>query len=1414
MRVAVLQLETDRYELIWSHHHILMDGWCMGIILNEFRQLYSSSVKGASLQLAATPPYSNYIGWLEEQDSKGGLDYWKEYLEGYEGGRELPVRAANQAHNQTDSSKAKQGYRQGSVELELDSSRMAALSGICSRLGITLNTLLQGAWGLLLGRYYGDQDVVFGSVVSGRGAPVSGIETMVGLLINTVPVRVQWEQGNTIGELLKGLQAEALRSEGWHHCPLAHIQSVSKAGSQLFDHLMVFENFPLQIEKQEIEFNAEVQEIFESNHYNLTIFIYPGESLKMQFVYDANKYDENIIKLFPEYFESVINQVIANIDHSVETIELVTENEKQEIFSQIVNYKEHPLIQSETMPASYHQERLWFIDKFESGYLYKASPVYHNMPLVLNLTGDVNYDLLEKSLQNVINKYQILRTQIITVNERPLQQVAKVMNVTLQLNDITSTENTADTIIDEFINIPFKLDEPLIRASLLKKTSSSYTLILVVHHILTDRPSMAALASEILGVYDSLLTGCQNDEAVLTIPYQAFALWQKKSLEKLEPQLLNYWRKQLGSEIKPLEIPTDRQRVAVHIYKASSSSISISNNLTRKVKALADMEGVTPGVILMAVFKILLYKYAGHQEIVIGTSTNNRQQHTNNLIGPASNLIVIKSNVLPDANYNTYLHQLNSIYKDGLDHQQMPFDKLVTKLAPKKDMSRTALFDVLYQYEEAVKDLPVINGLKVHLEDINLGHGKYDLNLYLQNGDDQITGKLVYNQEYFNANTIEAFVNHYLNLLEQVCKNPTSPISALNPVGEEEQNEILKVLDNSQVDYPKEKTVVDLFEQQVSRTPNKVAVSFQGQSITYIELNKKSEKLAWLLQQKGVTANQIIGLFTERSIETVIGMLAIIKAGGAYLPLDIDYPVERINYIIKDSGINLMLTTGNLLDKIDYEIESICIENADRIVQTDNVLKQVTPTDLCYIIYTSGTTGNPKGVMVEHRNVVRLLFNDAFQFNFNEDDVWTMFHSHCFDFSVWEMYGALLFGGRVIIIPKVKAIDTRGFLQLLKDEKVTVLNQTPSAFYNLIKEELAQPVHALHLKYVIFGGEALFPAKLKGWYNIYPDVQLINMFGITETTVHVTYKEIGSYEIDNNISNIGKPIPTLSVYILDEHKNIVPKGVTGELYVGGAGVSRGYWGKEKLTGEKFIPNPFKTGERLYKSGDAARILDSGDVEYIGRIDNQIQLRGFRIELGEIESRLAEHEEIEKAVAILKTQDENNYIAAYYVANQPISTTKLRQFLTDKLPDYMVPAYIIHLTQLPLTVNGKLDRSALPNHEVKIDSDFERAQNGIQQQLISIWSDVLQVEEEKISVNINFFELGGHSINIIKLNNKINELFGVEIAIAEMFRLPTIKMIEEHIRKGDVGLKDIQQNVTETIDEAMANLTLLGTFTNN
>jgi acyl-coenzyme A synthetase/AMP-(fatty) acid ligase len=442
--------------------------------------------------------------------------------------------------------------------------------------------------------------------------------------------------------------------------------------------------------------------------------------------------------------------------------------------------------------------------------------------------------------------------------------------------------------------------------------------------------------------------------------------------------------------------------------------------------------------------------------------------------------------------------------------------------------------------------------------------------------------------------------------------------------------------------------------------------------------------------------------------------------------------------------------------------------------------------------------------MIEHKNVVRLFFNSDFQFDFNASDVWTMFHSPCFDFSVWEMYGALLFGGKLVIIPRLTAMDTKAYLDVLKKEKVTILNQTPSAFYNLMHEELYHSERNLSLRYVIFGGEALSPRMLKPWWSLYPHVRLVNMFGITETTVHVTYKEIGKYEIENGISNIGKPIPTLTVYILDKDQKLMPRGVIGELHVGGAGVARGYLGKEELTAQKFISNPLEPGERLYRSGDLARILNSGDIEYIGRMDDQVKIRGFRIELGEIEAQLSHYNGIKEAVIIAKEKDGNKYLTAYYVADNEIERVRLKTFLKTKLPDYMVPTYYVHLESLPLTSNGKLDKKALPEPVIKIVEESAKPKNEIQKELVRIWADLLGIGEDKIGVNTNFFDVGGNSLKLVKMVDKINRQFNAEITVAKVFTYPVISLLAAFLQQVEntneiisVCEPDVEMN--ETID---------------
>ena len=547
--------------------------------------------------------------------------------------------------------------------------------------------------------------------------------------------------------------------------------------------------------------------------------------------------------------------------------------------------------------------------------------------------------------------------------------------------------------------------------------------------------------------------------------------------------------------------------------------------------------------------------------------------------------------------------------------------------------------------------------------------------------------------------------------------------------------------------------------------------------MTYEELDKRSDALAAVLQSRHVQSNDVIALLADRSIETIIGMLAILKAGGAYLPIDVDYPKDRIDYLINDSGTKLLVTLRGMEDRItqDKPLPVVFIDDCDQLNCFEHPAKTaIKPGDLCYVIYTSGTTGRPKGVMLEHRNVVRLLFNEQFQFDFNDADVWTMFHSHCFDFSVWEMYGALLFGGRLVIIPKKIAADAPAFLATLKQEGVTVLNQTPGAFYNLVREETAISGNQLALRYVIFGGEALIPGKLLAWHNKYPQTRLVNMYGITETTVHVTYKEIRAKEIANNISNIGTPIPTLSAYVFNNDMQLVPKGIIGELYIGGAGLCRGYLGQPALTASKFINNPYRATERLYKSGDLARVLANGELEYLGRSDDQVKIRGFRIELGEISFQLSQYPSITDATTVTIINQGEKYLGAYYVSPNEIKVSVLRDFLSCKLPDYMVPTYFMRVGRIPLTSNGKVDKKALPELHSQTEKLYEGASNATEFALLAIWSDVLQLKKENISVTRSFFELGGHSLKAAVLVNRISKALDAKISLKDIFRFQTIR----------------------------------------
>ncbi|EFM11229.1 amino acid adenylation domain protein [Paenibacillus curdlanolyticus YK9] len=648
-----------------------------------------------------------------------------------------------------------------------------------------------------------------------------------------------------------------------------------------------------------------------------------------------------------------------------------------------------------------------------------------------------------------------------------------------------------------------------------------------------------------------------------------------------------------------------------------------------------------------------------------------------------------------------------------------------------------------------------------------------DLRFSFVKAEEALTITLHYDAGLYNASTVEAIAGQLIRFYTAVMSSPGMALSEIDLLDAEERRLLSVGFNDTDAAYPREKSIHQLFEEQAAAVPERVALVCEGSRVTYAELNSRANQLARTLREQGVCADQLVGLIADRSIHTVVGMLAILKAGGAYVPIDPTYPQERIAYMMDDSGIKLLLTQRSAADLSGFGGCIIAIdEEVSYAADGSNLASVSGPDHLAYVIYTSGSTGRPKGVLIEHRNVVRLLFNSRNLFDFGPDDTWTLFHSFCFDFSVWEMYGALLYGGKLVIVPALMARSPQQFRQLLLEEQVTILNQTPTSFYQIIQEDEAAEGR-LSLRQVIFGGEALSPYALRNWRAKYPSTQLINMYGITETTVHVTYKEITEVEIAQAKSNIGTAIPTLRAYVLDEHGRLQPIGVPGELHVSGDGLARGYLNRPELTAEKFIDHPFAPGERMYRSGDLARWLPDGNLEYLGRIDHQVKIRGYRIELGEIEAQLLKAGVRESIVLAREDADGQKELCAYFVADQPYTTSELRELLARELPSYMIPAYFVQLDRMPLTSNGKIDRRSLPEPQVGVSAGtaYREPQSEVEQQLAAIWQDVLKLPQ--VGLDDSFFAIGGDSIKVIRIISKIQSQLGLAVAVADFYRDPTI-----------------------------------------
>jgi amino acid adenylation domain-containing protein len=1033
-------------------------------------------------------------------------------------------------------------------------------------------------------------------------------------------------------------------------------------------------------------------------------------------------------------------------------------DEQQKETSELIK----PVYSKSYYPLSSPQNRLYLLHQIE------GSENSYNMPNAFWIKGNIDIIHLEKCFVDLIARHEILRTSFEMQDGVPVQFIRESVPFSIGYTEITEKE-VYDTI-HSFIQTFDLSAPPLLRVHLYYWGESQKLFLLDMHHIVSDGVSANLLVEELIKLY--------NGEKLepLYIQYKDFAVWQNNFLTSgAIKEQEKYWLKQFSDEVPVLNLQTDFSRPALKSFNGKKKHRQLADDICVDLKNISNQLGYTINQLLLTTFKVLLYKYSGSEDIVVGTPVAGRTRaELDNVLGIFVNTLALRSYPSGNKTFKDFLFEVKQTGVEALENQDYPFELLIDKLDIKRDMSRNPLFDIMFSFfhEERI-ELRLGEALFESINDID-NTSKFDLLLQAIKTTNGIELTLEYSTDLFSDHTISKLLDHYENILKDISSNLNKSLAEINILTPAEEKLILVDLNNTLADYPEDKCLHQLFEEQVARFPEKTAVIWNEQEITYAELNTRADQIAAVVRAVlPIAKNPVIAVLLDRGPEMIVTLLGILKAGGAYLPIDPNYPAERIQYMLEDSCTELLITHSAIKQAFDY---------AGKVIETDHIqtidsytVVAVMPNDLAYIIYTSGSTGKPKGVMIEHRNVVRLLFNDKNLFGFTEHDTWTLFHSYCFDFSVWEMYGALLFGGKLVIIPKNVAQSPKEFLQLLKDQKVTVLNQTPGSFYNIIAEEIENPISDMAIRYVIFGGEALKPGKLKQWKERYPDCKLVNMYGITETTVHVTYKEITPREIEHNTSNIGKPIPTLSLLVLNRDLKLVPVGVAGELCVGGAGLARGYLNRPELTAERFIDHPYIPDEKLYRTGDLAKMLPNGDFEYLGRIDHQVKIRGFRIELGEIESKLLLHPEVNDTLVIDRDDDSGTkYLCAYVVADNTINASDLRKHLAASLPDYMIPSFFVMMESFPLTGNGKIDRKRLPLPEGTDLSTaiYEAPATEIEQKLSALWIKLLNIP--KVGLNDHFFELGGQSLKAAQLVSLIHKNFQVEMSIKNIFTTPYLR----------------------------------------
>ncbi|HKS06189.1 MAG TPA: amino acid adenylation domain-containing protein [Gemmatimonadaceae bacterium] len=1027
----------------------------------------------------------------------------------------------------------------------------------------------------------------------------------------------------------------------------------------------------------------------------------------------------------------------------------------------------------DTAPLSFAQMQMWVIDQLTPG-----NPAY-NLPNAYRLRGALDVKALETAFNAVIARHEALRTTFVVDDDQPTQRIHRDLRIKIGVTSLEhlppeEREAEAQALASTESSRPFDLSRPpLVRVSLFRLSDTEHVVLITLHHIVADGLSIALLLDELDKQYRAAKDGSTAQLAPLPAQYPDFAAWQQRKFadDSAYDAQVEFWRAKLGGTLPVMELPADMPRPAFQSFRGSNVFFSIPQALTQELKAVGARAGCTYFMTVLAAFQVLLHRYSGADDIIVGTPVGVRgSRDVEPLIGNFLNMAALRGDLSGDPIFTELLRRARGTTLDAFSNGDVPFESLIRRLRFERDPQRNPVFQVLLQVMPT--RVPHIGGLETHMFHFDLKYAQFDLSLHLYEEDGAYHGRFEYCADLFEEETIQRLSASLTELLRAIVRNPQERISKLPVLSADDRQRIVHEWNDTRAEFPADARLHTMVEAQARKTPNAIALEFDGQELTYAEFNARANQLARALRAHGVGPDVAVGVLAERSLEMVVSLLAVLKAGGAYVPLDPSYPAIRLRHVLEDARPKTVLSQLHLVDRLPDDVKPVLLDAtwaAYEKESSENLEPVGTPDSLCYVIFTSGSTGRPKGAMNTHRGICNRLHWGQREYHMRGSDRVLQKTPFSFDVSVWELFWPLVTGARLVIAMPESHKDSAYLVQCVRERMITTMHFVPSMLRVFLDEEGVTGCRSL--KRVFCSGEALPRDVQDRFFALLPDVELHNLYGPAETSIEVTYWECNARDGRTSVP-IGRPVANTSIYVLDRAMEPVPVGVPGELYIGGVQVGRGYMGRDDLTAERFVPDPFSAtpDARMYRTGDLVRFVSNGVIEYLGRLDHQVKVRGQRIELAEIEAMLDKHASVSQSVVVAREHAGDLRLVAYVVLTRgaELTPSEARKHLRKSLPEYMVPGIVVPLTAFPLTSSGKVDRKALPDPfaSVRTSITFEPPQSPAEETVAAVWRELLHVDV--VGRRDNFFELGGHSLLALRAVHAVRVRTGTRIDPRRLF----------------------------------------------